>query len=403
MESRTDPVDGLAWCIPLGAYASLGISVDPGRTGANTALLLNWVDKAFPRRGIDVRAAFATRGDPVDHRYEHYTHERCYGRNWLLAGTSCSQVWFPSASGVATGLVAARLAADLLKAPAQVAPLYQAFLDRVVASHSGLEWLVRDDPWSVTAADLQQRAAALTRGNAVRLGRYLDLQSEPPELEFGNALVRMYESDRMLATPVRIETASPEAQATRLFTNDSESDTCAVTSVEVPVLTRPANLSGPAAILGLVDVLSGLRAVEASADLVTADIKVQIDQFQLQGLAQWNAWASFLRNARRVTKLELVPGLLTGKDNQWVLNGQWQGLVGSAQSVSPPFSVTFLVANERVAEVQTGRADYTFVIGESILPQVAFAAVLSRLMGGLNLGGAGMGGVSPVSLPSPAA
>jgi flavin-dependent dehydrogenase len=214
---RTDPVEGLAWCIPLGNYASVGISVDPRQTRANPTLLLNWVDKAFAFRGIDVRGAFATRGDPVDHRYEHYTHERCYGRNWLFAGASCCQTWFSSATGVATGLVAARLAADVLRAPAQVPPLYQAFLDRVVASHSGLDWLVRDNPWSVTLEDLVRRSQAMIGGNAKRLSRYLDLQGIPPELAFGDEFPRMYESDRLLATPVRINTALPEAQATRVF------------------------------------------------------------------------------------------------------------------------------------------------------------------------------------------
>ena len=47
-----------------------------------------------------MRGSFDVRGTPVDARYEHYRHDRCYGRNWLLAGTSCCQFWFPSASGV---------------------------------------------------------------------------------------------------------------------------------------------------------------------------------------------------------------------------------------------------------------------------------------------------------------
>lgn len=54
-------------------------------------------------------------------------------------------------------------------------------------------------------------------GNAKWLSRYLDLQGIPTELAFGDEFPRMFESDRLLATPVRIDTALPEAQATRLF------------------------------------------------------------------------------------------------------------------------------------------------------------------------------------------
>jgi hypothetical protein len=50
------------------------------------------------------------------------------------------------------------------------------------------------------------------------------------------------------------------------------------------------------------------------------------------------------------------------------LTAQWQGLKGGQQSISPKFSMTFLMANERVAAIQTRRADYTFVAGDFILP-----------------------------------
>jgi flavin-dependent dehydrogenase len=380
LDARTDPTEGLAWCIPLGEYVSVGVSVDPEKAAANPTLLLDWVDKAYSTRGIDVRGVFSARGAPVDLRYEHYTHERCYGRNWLLAGPSCCQVWFPSAAGVATGLVAARLAPDVLRAPVQTPSLYQAYIDQAAASHSMLEWLVRDDPWSVTLNDLQQRSQAMIGGNVKRLAGYLGLQGTPTELAFGDALSRMYESDRLLANPLRIDTALPEAQATRLFATIGEPDPWTDAPIEVPVFTRPDTLDGPEAILGLVDILSGQLPVAQSADLVTPDLQVQIDQFQLQGIDPWTAWVTFLRNSPRVTELELVPASLSGDGSQWVSTVQWQGSKGEQQLVSPPFSITFVMANERVAAIQTQRADYTFVMGDFILPSVAFAALLGQLV-----------------------
>jgi hypothetical protein len=221
-------------------------------------------------------------------------------------------------------------------------------------------------------------------GNVKRLIGYLRLQGTPLELACVDGLSRMYESDRLLANPFRIDTAPPRAQATRLFAKIGEPDPWTDPPIAVPVLARPAKLDGPASILGLVDILSGRRDIGTSAELVTADLQVQIDQFALHGVAQWNAWVSYLRSSPRVPKLELVPGSLTGKDNPWLLNCQWQGLKGGQPSISPQFSLTFMMANDRVATIQTRRADYTFVIGDAILPQVAFAWLTARLMAGVS-------------------
>src|SRR5439155_6524543 len=131
----------------------------------------------------------------------------------------------------------------------------------------------------------------------------------------------------------------------------------------------------------LVDILSGRREVETSAALVTSDLKAQIDQFQLHGVGQWNAWVRFLLGSRRVTQLDLVPGAIAGRDPQRVLTAQWQGLQDGREAISPPFAVTFDLAGDKVAAIETRRADYTFVAGDSILPQVAFAAILGQLVG----------------------
>jgi flavin-dependent dehydrogenase len=379
LERRTDPIDGLAWCIPLGDYVSVGVSVNASKVSTNAALLLDWVESAYGTRGIHIRVSFAERGVPVDARYEHYTHERCHGTNWLLAGPTCCQIWFPSAAGVATGLVAARLAPDLVWDAGQVAPVYQAYLDEVVASHSGLEWPSIDDPWSMSETGLREQANTMIQGSARSLASYLALQGIPSELAFGDALSRMYESDRVLASPVRISRVSPEAQAVRAFAPSDRPDPWTDAPIRVPVLTRAGPVTGPSAVLGLVDTLSGRRDIGGLSDLVAPDVEMRIDEFRIQGLAQLSGWVSLLRNSTRIAHIELVAGALTGNDTRWTLTAQWQGIQAGQQAVSPPFSLAFNLSNERVAMIQTERADYTFVLGDSILRRVAFAALLGRL------------------------
>lgn len=378
---KTDGVEGLAWCIPLGDYVSVGISVDAGRVRAAPALLLNFVERAYARRGLDVRGAFPERGAPVDFPYEHYDHERCFGRNWLLAGPSCCQFWFPSAAGVATGLIAARLAPEVLRHPADAPVLYQDYIDRQAAGHSGLDWLVRDDPEAVTAATLRQRSEAMIQGNVRRLSRYLRLQAPPPELAFGAALTRLYESDRRLANPVRIDAAPPEAQAARLFAAPCGPGGRTAEPARVPVLARQDDPKAPEAILGIVDLWSGKGDPARSDHLVTPNLEVRIDGFSLEGVTSWRAWVAFLRGAGRVEGLELVPGSIAAQDGPWVLTCQWQGTRSGRHLVSPPFTLGFRLADGRVSVIETRRADYAFVVGDFILPRVAFTAVLGRLAG----------------------
>ncbi len=384
LNAQQDPVEGLAWLIPLGGYVSAGVSVAAGES-TPAALVLDWVGQAFARRGLDARRAFPTRGTPVDVPYDHYTHDRCYGSNWLLTGPSCCQFWFPSAAGVATGLVAARLAPDVLRAPNRTPAVYQAYIDAVAASHSGLEWLVRDDAAAVTLEDLQQRPEATIDGNIQRLADYAGLEGAPPELAFGDALLRMFQADRHLANPLRIDTAPLRSQATRLFAKSDRPDPWMDAPLSIPVLTRPEKLDGPPAILDLVDILSGRSSVDGSAELLTQDAIVRIDQFHLEGVAQWNAWVASLRNSPRVAALQLVPSSLattTADGAEWTLTAQWQGSIGGAPSVSLPLTMTFVMDDRRVSAIHTERADYTFVAGDSILPAVAFASLLGQLTAG---------------------
>ena len=112
---------------------------------------------------------------------------------------------------------------------------------------------------------------------------------------------------------------------------------------------------------------------------MTPDVNLHVDQFQLEGVEQWIAWVTWLRAPTRVTGLELVSGELSGEEIDWKLTAQWRGLIDDVPSISPEFSMTFQMAGDRVSAIRTRRADHTFVLGDSILPPVAFAAMLGLL------------------------
>jgi flavin-dependent dehydrogenase len=374
LDPATDGVDGLAWCIPLGTYVSIGVSVDPARTSADPATLLERVEAAWSRRGIDVRASFNARSAPVDARYEHYRHERCYGRNWVLAGTSCCQFWFPSASGVAMALMAARLAPDIVRSPV-VAATYQAYVDEVAASHAGLEWLAADDPAAVPLAQLRARAVAINEGNTRRFVNYVGLQPPPQELAFGDALLRLFETNRRLASAIRVDAAPIQALGTRLFSPAAAAGPWMDRPHHVPVFT-PRTLQAPEAILKVLDVLSGRLGIDSSAAFVTPDVTLQIDQFELAGIESWTAWVEWLRAVSNASVADLVAVEAIEQDSAWLITAQWQVGTTDTRFVSSPLSIVFGMDGDRVASIRTRRADYTLVLGDSILPPPAFAAAL---------------------------
>jgi hypothetical protein len=123
---------------------------------------------------------------------------------------------------VATGLVAARLAREVLRPSSGAAVWYQGYLDQVAATHGRLDWLVGEDPAALTSESLRHRAEAIVGGNVRRLGDYVGLDPVPAELAGGGAFTGIFESDRRLASPVRRVTAVGEALAGRIFLEPAE-------------------------------------------------------------------------------------------------------------------------------------------------------------------------------------
>ncbi|MEB3260942.1 MAG: hypothetical protein VKP63_09985 [Cyanobacteriota bacterium] len=204
LEADSDRIQGLAWCIPLGEYVSLGVSVDPETTTQQASVLLDFLEKAYERRGLAVRESFPQRGHPLDGIHAHYNHDRCAGSNWLMTGPTCCQFWFPAAAGVASGLLAARLAVDCLRDP-DAASQYQRYLNGLAAAHGKLDWLPQTDPATQTAESLRQRMEAMVVGNVWQYSRAPLSSRRGTQLAVGEALLKFYQADRMLAQPVKVE------------------------------------------------------------------------------------------------------------------------------------------------------------------------------------------------------
>jgi len=127
-----DGVDAIAWCIPLGDYVSVGVSMAASESELPDEALLDRVATAFMRYGVHYRRRFTETTDVKGLRHTYFVYDRAFGTNWLLAGPSFCQVWWMASAGVGTSLTAAQLAPKLLEDPARWGAEYDRYMKRLV-------------------------------------------------------------------------------------------------------------------------------------------------------------------------------------------------------------------------------------------------------------------------------
>lgn len=147
LDQRGDGVDGVAWLIPLGNRVSIGLSVDAERESlVSDVVLVELLEAALARRGMPVREHFprAREHQTLTHRY--YMRERAYGSNWMLAGPSFGQVWFPSSAGLSTSTMAAYMAPAFIERPKEVGARYERRFRELLGFHELLDAVISRPP-----------------------------------------------------------------------------------------------------------------------------------------------------------------------------------------------------------------------------------------------------------------
>ena len=129
---ESDGIDAIAWCIPLGDYVSVGLSMKETESDLPDAELLDRVAIAFARYGVDYRRRYSVGDVAKGLRHRYFVYERAFGANWLLAGPSFCQVWWMASAGVGTSLTAAQLAPKLLQDPVRWGAEYDRYMNRLI-------------------------------------------------------------------------------------------------------------------------------------------------------------------------------------------------------------------------------------------------------------------------------
>jgi flavin-dependent dehydrogenase len=185
--AEPDGLDALSWCIPLGDYVSIGVSVDAERDSPPDDELLALAEKAYAARGLHYRRRFGEPSTTMALTHTFFAHERGYGANWLLVGPSACQIWWMSGSGVGSGYAASEVAVKVLRDPMGVGRWYSDYVRMMLRTHRVFDWFALVDRAAVTAESLSEHADGFILGNVMRLAKSYRTRQGPATLLVGDA------------------------------------------------------------------------------------------------------------------------------------------------------------------------------------------------------------------------
>ncbi|HET8654538.1 MAG TPA: FAD-dependent monooxygenase [Longimicrobiaceae bacterium] len=175
----TDGIDAIAWCIPLGRYVSVGISMAERESDLTERTLLKRAAVAFARYGVEFGSRYTKAVAPTGLKFSYFMYERGAGANWLLAGPSFCQVWWLAGAGVGTALVAARLAPRLLSDPERWGRWYDAYMRQLVPIHDTFDYFALTPRNAFEPEGLQRFSDQFVATNLSRLASAARLEQSP--------------------------------------------------------------------------------------------------------------------------------------------------------------------------------------------------------------------------------
>ncbi len=191
-----DGFNGLSWLIPLGSYVSAGVSIPRDDNDCSDEEIMHLLAEAYARRGLPYRQYFPNSTKLMSIPYQQYFfYDRAYGKNWLLAGPSYGQVWFPSSSGVGAALVAGRIAARIINAPDEVGQLFQDYIVGLQESHFIFDRMIKKHYSELTPELVKLEADRIVSENVKRVSRLATIEGNKVNAVLGRGLIKAVSRD----------------------------------------------------------------------------------------------------------------------------------------------------------------------------------------------------------------
>jgi hypothetical protein len=205
----SDEIDAIAWCIPLGHYVSVGLSMTADETDLADQEILDLTERAFARHGVRYRDRFSIPMSVMGLKHRYFVHDRAAGANWLLAGPSYCQVWWMAGAGVGTALAAAQLAPKLLRDPARWGKQYDDYMRRLVPIHATFDYFALTKREEYAPSLLQEFSDRFTRTNLVRLAAATRLRDNRLARHLGSVISWGFSRPSMIRNFCDVESVIP--------------------------------------------------------------------------------------------------------------------------------------------------------------------------------------------------
>jgi flavin-dependent dehydrogenase len=214
-----DGINGLSWLIPLGSYVSVGISMPKDDNTCSDEEVLQLLGEAWARRGLPYLEFFPNPTKRMSIPYQQYFfYDRAYGKNWLLAGPSYGQVWFPSSSGVGAAMVAGRIAARIIDSPQVIGQQYQDYIIGLQESHFIFDRMIKKHYSELTPELVKLEADRIVSENVKRVSRLASIESGPLNAAFGRGLIKAVSRDGVGSSSCLVFEEPIEKQTDMIFT-----------------------------------------------------------------------------------------------------------------------------------------------------------------------------------------
>ena len=213
-----DGLNGLAWAIPLGPYISVGISMPINDNELSDEEVMKLVEEAYARRGLDFMQTFS-KPRPVLSvpRQQYFIHERAYGANWLMAGPSFGQVWFPSSSGVGAALVAGQIAPQFLQSPQEAGEKFESYVHGLLESHKTFDRMIAHDHSMMTPDLMKKESNGIVGENVKRVARLATIQNGPIAGSIARILLKALDREGVAVSGCKIWKADLADQTKAIF------------------------------------------------------------------------------------------------------------------------------------------------------------------------------------------
>lgn len=370
-----DPIDGVhgvAWCIPIGDYVSMGIS-RPSDRDLSDEDALALLERSMVDRGLHYRSVYPELAGTQSIETRFYVHDRVVGDNWILAGQTGCQGWFSTLTGIESSLFCASIADKLLDSPKHASNVYRQYIDAVVQTHKGFATFhasTVDTPLAVVerryhytlVADLYRRLtyqAQLCNGSVAALfARF-----ERIFLKTWIWLGKLVAKDRFCPLVV----AEPEAFAQLVaHARDLGQAEVAPTDECSTAIVAPGS-----------EALDSVRAaIAAETDLISSvrlspTLIIRIDDSPIGGLAAWHALLR--RGAPRIAAVRLIPEKVEDHGGGALrVYARFHGLVDGKDRSSPMAILDCVAGADGLVAMSTSRYYLTFVLGENARYRVLF-------------------------------